>query len=498
MRRFTQLAGAAALLAACNGIVGIEDIYDGERPGAGGTGTDAEAGEGGTSAAGKSGSGGTGAAPEGGTTAVPEGGAGAGAGPAPLGGENTGGSPEPAGTTVRGHVIDFWGHKLPNIPVRIGDAVTSTDDEGAFEIENVPATYDVSFVTEFEFNTVPRTWAWYYHGLTRRDPTLQANEALGPTFGDLELTPQNATVGTDQTISVAVGSKDGNTDISGVTAATDEHTVVWEGPATSSATAHGLQWQRDATTKLPTDYIAYDFTPVTLTETATPKISLDFGPEAIVTGALQGTVTPVTGDDRYNEVFLHFTSGATLRLLSETPAPDEFSYLVPTIPSSTLTVLATEGSYEFDQFALARASGLAPNAKPELTLPRPVQLTSPGADTEDVPPKTTFTFQNTGNPGPYVAQIENVDAEGSFQTLFIVTAEKQFTIPEKMAGGFKLQADKYFEWRVATHGKLGSVDAMAGPDGFLQPFDLGNETPHGPRQADGEYSISKGRFFSTP
>lgn len=498
--RLSSLIWATTALVACNSIVGIDDLYEDGRPGTGGT--ESSAGDGGTTSAGASGSGDSGGMSEpteGGSGSEPLGGGGAGPGPEPIGGQNAGGAPEPGGSTVAGHVIDFWGHKLANVPVRIGDAVTSTDDDGAFVFEDVPATYDISFVAEYLISTVPRTWAWYYHGLTRRDPTLQANLGMVPSYGKLDLTPQNAVLGPNQTISVAVGGVDGNNDFPEVATTNSVKNLSWEGGSTTNATAHGLQWQRDAATKLPTSYVAYDSTPVGLSENATPKISLDFSPETIDSAVIEGTVTPVTDDARYNEVYLQFTSGTTLRLISEVQAPNTFSYLVPSLPGSTLTVLATEGDYEFGPYSIARASGLAPSANPSLVLPKAVELTGPGNDTQGVTTKTNFTFQSAAsNPGPFVVQIENADVNGPNATLFIVTAEKKFTIPEKIAADFALHADNYFEWRVATHGKLGSVDAMTGPEGFLQPFDLYNEVPHGPRQADGEYSLSTGRLFTTP
>ncbi|MDF3068985.1 MAG: hypothetical protein K0R38_4586, partial [Polyangiaceae bacterium] len=297
----------------------------------------------------------------------------------------------------------------------------------------------------------------------------------------------------------AVGGVDGNNDFPGLGATNAVKNLAWEGGTTTNATAHGLQWQRDAATRLPTSYIAYDSTPVGLSETATPKISLDFSADTIDSAVLQGTVIPVTSDARYNQVYLQFASGTTLQLVSQVQAPDTFSYLVPSLPGATLTVLATEGDYGFGPYSIARASGLSPSAKPKLTLPRAVELTGPGDDAQGVTTKTNFTFQSAAsNPGPFVVQITNEDQNGPMATLFIVTAEKKFNIPEKMAADFALHPDNYFEWRVATHGKLGTVDAMTGPDGFLQPFDLYNEVPHGPRQTDGEYSLSTKRAFTTP
>ena len=91
-------------------------------------------------------------------------------------------------------------------------------------------------------------------------------------------------------------------------------------------------------------------------------------------------------------------------------------------------------------------------------------------------------------------QFEDVDY---FKTLYVITASKQLTLPEVIGGGFALDPGHSFEWRVITHGKFASVDAMAGPSGFLQPYDFYNNVPYGPRQGDGEYTISDARGFQT-
>jgi hypothetical protein len=510
MRRTQLLSRAVWLLGAvaCNGIVGIEDLHDGPRPGAGGTegssaGTSSNGGK--PSSAGKNAGGSStneggtsGSSPvEGGSDTGPGGAGASGEGPGPVGGE--GGEPPVVGDpTVRGHVIDFWGHKVPNVPIKIGSALTSTDETGAFEIPNVAATYDASLVATYTFNTVDRVYAYVYQGLTRRDPTLQVIAALPPTFGKVQITQQNAVVGANQTISVAFGGPDGNTDLSGLNGTVKSSNVTWEGGETNQQTAHGLFFQEDPINGQPTSYLAYDSTNVSLSETITAKFTLDLANGAVDSSVMQGTVTPAAKVDRANHVYLHYSSGATQTLVDDYNAASTFSYLVPSIPGSTITAVATEGDNSGTTdgfFALARVGGLSPTSKPALKIPAPATLTSPAVAAENVTTKTGFAFQSpASNPGPFMIQIENTL---EWSTIYIITAAKQFTIPEQIAGDFALLADSEHAWRVATHGKLGSVDAMAGPNGFLQPFDNYNDVPYGPLQGDGEFTRSATRYFRT-
>lgn len=500
MRRLAPLAYAAALLAACNGIVGIDDLYEGERPGAGGTGSDAEAGEGGTSSAGTSGSGGAGAAPEGGTTAEPEGGAGAGAGPGPepVGGQNTGGAPDPAGGTVKGHVIDFWGHPLPNIPVQIGDTLVSTDKLGAFTVEDAPAVYDATLA--YTFTSEFQVAAWAYLGLTRRDPTLQIYVGSERRTGDLDidLLPK-PTLAAGQRIDVAIGGPDGAEVYDAVATGGTTEFPDWYGPAQTMQTGHGLLWQTDAN-KLPTKYVAYDTDSFQLTETATTTLTLDLSASTIQTGNIQGSVTPAGVGDRRNLVFLSFPSSARIELV-RLAGPNDFSYLAPSIAGSTLTVAASEG-FAYEGFAVAHVGGLAPGDKPSLVIPTPVTPQTPASGTKNVTSATKFTFAGQTS-GPYVAQFFSQDPDepnapaSRYQTVYIVTAQKQFTLPTILGGGFSLYANRRYLWTVATHGAYPSVDALAKEGGFLDSFSWDEETPRGPLRDSGEFTDSDVSEFTT-
>jgi hypothetical protein len=485
-------------------VLGIEDVHDGPRPGSAGSdssssGTNASAGKnnanGGSlttagSSADTSGSGGTnngGSSNTAGTAAV---GNDAGAGGAPVDGD----------PTVHGHVVDFWGHKLANVPVQIGDTLVATDEDGAFVIENVAATYEVSLAFELDTNANSRLFGWVFQGLTRRDPLLQVIRGLSLRDGNILLTPKNVTVGTNQAISVALGGADGNTNFSSVGSSGLDASAGWVGADTSQQTAHGVYYQYDATSKLPTSYFAYDSSLVALAESGKANISLDLTKGTLDAGNLQGTATSGGGMDRENHAFLRFTTGAALHLINDTSGPNTFSYLLPNIPTSTITIAASEGFDEvYGPFALVHADGLTATSKPALKIPTPCTLASPATDTTSVDATTKFSFNNpASNTGPFVVRFTNVDDNGPYQTLWVVTAQKQVSIPVVTGGGFKLRAGQKHSWNVATYGKFASVDAMTDPKGkgFLDSFGAESE-PVGPTTTGGEFTISSSRGFTT-
>lgn len=512
LRRQLRLSAALCLIGAgaCTSIVGIEDLHQEPRPGTPTEGGDGSGGSKTTEPNGGSATSPGGAPTDGGSPVAgsAQGGSSAlggapgdgGTDPGPLAGAGGDGTQPGGPGTVHGSVVDFWNHKLANIPVQIGDELTSTDDKGEFTIENVPETYDVSFVTTREFNTVTYSFAWVYQGLTRRDPTLSVVYAALPQFGDVELAAQASPVAANQTISVAIGGPDGNNDLHGLDGTAYDPTVSWEGPKLPQTSAHGLYWQYDPVTELPTSYLAYDTTLVALSSAQPAKISLDLAKATVDYSPLQGTVTPRTDQGRENHLFLHFTSGATMNIVEDTAGPNTFSYQAPSLPGSTLTLVAAEYAND-GSVAIVRADGLSPSSKPSVKIPTPVTITSPANGTVATAATKFACSKNAANGGPFVFEFENVDVNGPSQWLYVVTASNQITIPEVIGGGFSLQADNAFEWRVTTHGAFASTDAMAGPNGFIQPFETVfgdyNLSPYGPRQGDGAYTISAVRRVDT-
>lgn len=495
-----------ALAAACNGIVGIEDVYEGPRPGSGGTtpggGTQGEAGnpsnQGGVPSSADGGDGSV--APEGGSDPGSLGGA-AGDGSSPIAGDGSGGAaePEPETGRVAGHVIDFWRHPLPNISVQIGNTLVTTDKNGAFTVDDVPATYDVSMV--YTYTSEFQVSAWAYLGLTRRDPTLQMYVGSVRRNGDLDVTfVPKPTLGANQKIAVAIGGKDGAEIYDPVPASGTSEFPDWYGPATASQTGHGLLWQTTATAaKLPTSYIAYKSALLQLGETDTTTLTLDLSPTTISSANIVGKVTPAGNSTRHNSMFLRFTSNATIQLVKEASAPDNFSYLAPSIPNSTLMVAADEG-FAYEGYAVAYVDGLAPGAKPELTIPTPMTLAAPSG--ANVGTGTRFSFGGD-TAGPYVVNLYSQDPDdpnappSRYQSVYVVSAKKQFDLPTFLGGGFTLYPNRRYIWTVATHGAYASMDALANEDGFLDPFSWDEEAPRGPGRDKGEFTDSDLLEFRT-
>ena len=63
--------------------------------------------------------------------------------------------------------------------------------------------------------------------------------------------------------------------------------------------------------------------------------------------------------------------------------------------------------------------------------------------------------------------------------------------------GYTLRRGGSHYWRIERHGSASSVDALAGPQGYLDPFSVTDDFPYGPRTGDGTFSVSTGRSFTT-
>jgi hypothetical protein len=451
----------------------------------GGNGGRQTGGTGGSNQSGGTGGGGTG---DGGTGGGGTGGGGAGG----TGGAGaSGGSGGADATTVHGRVIDFWGHAVAGIPVDVDGTLTQTDQDGAFVVEDVSQKYDASLAILLS----TRNYGWVYKGLTRRDPTLQVYRGLEERWGYFTVTPQNGSFATDRTLTLAFGGPDGSGMHDGVAENGVSTSTPWFGPEQTTETAHGLLWQYDEDTELPTSYVAYKSQLVALAEGSPAEFNLDLTSESIAAGNVQGTVVPVTSESRQNSVFVRFNTGAAIEVARDRDGPDSFTYLVPTLPNGSITVSASEGSGFSGAFSLAHADGLAASSTVSLTLPAPPSLTLPGPGTTGVTSSTPFQFApGEGNGGAYLVVINSVDY---YTALFIVTDEERFTLPTVAQGAYVLMSDEVFEWWVETHGQQTTVDEMAGPDGFLDAFSWETDRPAGPRQGEGEFTMSAARSFTT-
>ncbi|MEO8899985.1 MAG: hypothetical protein ABI488_00345 [Polyangiaceae bacterium] len=467
----------------------------GANTGAGSNATGGDAGEGPNGGASAGGTSGAGGRSVGGTSGTSGAGA-SGGGSAGLAGAAGAGGGSGA---VHGHVIDFWGHQLSAVPVQIGASQVMTDAEGGFTIANVPAQYDVSLSVSFTDNGRVKTRGWVYQGLTLREPTLQVYEGLKQLTGSLTLQPNNpAALTSVRNLTVALGGPDiTRTTYDVSSAGTNGDSVAWEGPAATQITAHALIWE-DGSDGFPAKFIAYDSKPVGLssltTTAATASFSLVSGTPNIAVGTVTGTVAGTEFADRTNSVFLRFTSNAVMRLLSDTPTTAGFVYKVPSITNTTITVAAARGDLYNSQYALVHRDGLLPGAAGiNLTIPTPATALAviPAGDLNKASASTQFGFTAASGSVPFVAVFTGFDPSVSDDRLYVVGSKTPFTLP-KVNGLNALKAGEEYVFRVETHGTPASVDAMAGPSGFLDAFSADDyaASPAGPRTADGSYTIS--------
>lgn len=512
------VAGALALtlaLAACSNLLGIEDLHEEPAPGGGDSGSQSASGSGGLGAqggraatagtsgrgqAGNSTGGAAGGQATGGSAAGGSAAAGAAGELSDAGAFGGAGAPPVVGTTVHGHVIDFWGHQLSGVPVEIGGTLTTTDGTGAFTISGVAAQYDASLVVEFPDNYDGQIYGWVFQGLTRRDPTLQVYAGLVRQTADVSVTPAHAdvTLTDGRTQSVSFGGPDGDFDFTEVGAlGYSQASVTWRGPISTQEMVHGLIFAQDPTSHLPTGYFAYDVKPIALNAaaSATSPVTLDMSAKTIPSGNIIGSVTPAGIGARANQVFLRFTSNASIELVNDN-GPDTFTYNVPTISDSSVTFAASEGTAFYGAYAVAHQDALAPGAAGVMaTIPKPSShlALTPASAINKVDANTQFSFQADASAGSlFVVTFENADTSAlKMDGLFIVTTKNTFKLPKVTNDGFALLPSKSYLWRVETHGtSLADTDAAAGPTGFLDSFSNDQGSPKGPRRGSGSYTIS--------
>jgi len=504
LRRSLRYSSVAWLvgLGACTSVLGIEDLHEGPRPGAGG---DANTAGSSNPGAGKNGTGGSngnaGSSNPNGGSNNPNGGTvnpGAGAGNEPTGGTADGGAGgEPVEGPVHGTVIDFWGKGLSNITVKIGDQTVATDKDGKFTSEAVPAEYDASLTISRESGG--KIYAWVYQGLTRRDPTLQVYQAREDRYTQGYVYVSDATLGENDTIGGTIGTADGTTEKKNLSVASGGNYFApnWQGPATTNGTIHALQWTVNQSNELPSAYKTYFSALVALSEgTALADTTLKMkGP--VSSDTITGTVAPAGDGDRNNGVFLRFSSGGAIRLADHTPAANAFSYIVPQVANSSLSVTASEGDSS-DAFGFVHQDGLSPgDAAGTLTIPAPALPVSPATAADMVDQTTPFTFNGSADSkGAFVIHIEALQ---NYQSFYIVTTNKKFTLPT--SNGYSWVDGRVYYWRIETHGARATVDQMAGPTGFADPYYgptqfAGTGDPQGLNQDSGSFTLSAEAFFT--
>lgn len=489
MSRSRWVICAGGLAIGCRGILGIEDVSEGSRPGTGGvsgagTGDPAQVAAAGGSPVGAGGSSAGGAD----TASASLGGSAVGD-ITPTPGPD-GGAPEAADPiVVAGRVIDFFRRPVPNMPVTIAGTTAPTNARGEFSISGVEPPYTASLML-----TVTRTngfgrFGYVYEGLTRSDPTLQVYVALPQRSGSsLSYVFQSSfQAGEHAFIAFSTpdetfvdGNRTNSVQILGAPS--------WTGPPTITGNIHALLASGDP----PSSFVSHQALPLTATAGAAASAAFNLEPIDIATGNISGTASGGVTGSRSNYVALRFSDGTAMPILDEAASADAFAYVVPSLLGSSFVVAAADGDSR-SRYAVAHRENVAfGQSGIGLVVPNPVTLTSP-ANGAPVTPSTTYSWSGLGQ----TAQVFlwHLDFVATFDGMFVLTSRTEIELPE-FADGFTVPPGTDVNWQVETHGDVPNVDAFAGPNGYLDSFSLLTNFPEGPNRSDGYYTQSELRGFT--
>lgn len=400
-------------------------------------------------------------------------------------------SESPADDSVRGRVIDIHQRPVEFVTVTIGASSGMTDESGEFRLSGVASPYAVLLTLPTPSVTgVPQRWTWLFEGLTRRDPTLQVVRGRPDRSAPIDIRVAGvdfANQSPDEVIWSSFAGEDGDF-ADQLTSETTARNALWSGPTRTRMTGHALRLLRYEGTTATSEFLAYDSATVDLIDgQAAPAVSFDLTysagnlPIGTVSGTLGGAVIGEVGV----HVYLRFSGGATLELLSDYSGAANWNHFVPSVPETTLLVLAAQGGNGYQRVYREVSSG---TAGVTLDMPTATELLAPGDGASGIDGETQFEWM--GAPRVYVLEAYSDDGEDVFT---VITAQTQARLPVRPQTLLSLPANREFDWYVETHGAHRSVDEATGPTGFVDTF--ANFPPSGPRPGDGSFTRSAARKF---
>lgn len=241
-------------------------------------------------------------------------------------------------------------------------------------------------------------------------------------------------------------------------------TVSWFGPATTTGTIHALQWQRDAG-GLPIDYKGYG----TKTGVALSNGGAFPGQNVALTNVaeanLSGSVSVPTGYTLSQKVLsVSFSPNANVPVLTDSTATNNFSYVTPNIGGATMLLAATATKPAMAQVVISYKAGLAPSATGvSLNIPAAPELGLPANAATNITPSTDFSWSAFSG-GVYMVYF---NGPGSQPGYYVVTTATTTRIPDLSSLGLALPPATSYSWSVYAFAPFASVDAAAGPEGFL-------------------------------
>jgi hypothetical protein len=484
-----------SLVLACQGVLGIEDLKEGPRPIAAGGGSGGSVGESASAgSAGESG-GSAGSGGSGGSAGSTLGAAGSQVAPPealPDGGVPDGGVVG-NGIVVAGRVIDFFRRPVPSTPVTIGGTTVVTDAQGQFSISGVSPPYTAALVINMIRGGGQARYGYVYEGLTRADPTLQVYSALSERSStSLSVSFDNINFTDGPYAIVAFGSPDGRFVEEEATSNTEFlGSPSWTGPVSIGGNIHALSAFRDVSDEPPVTFEAHQVFPLTATDNQPASVEFDLTSTTLTVGAIAGSVSGGAFDTRSNYAGLRFGDGTALPIVNDTPDLEQFLYFVPQLEDSSFFVAASDGSSGFPPYGVTHKENIEfGESDIALALPRPVTLTSP-PDGGAVTPATPYVWSTLSQTAQTF--LWHLEFNTTYEGLFVLTSRTEIELPE--LEGITITPGVGVTWSVETHGDAPSVDALTGPDGYLDAYSLGTAFPIGPNRSDGYYTESERHGF---
>jgi hypothetical protein len=372
------------------------------------------------------------------------------------------------------------------VPVSIGEQTVESGEDGVFEISGVVAPYDVSLMLGMTRQNTPARYGYVYEGLSRADPTLQVYSALVQrASSSFDVSIENAAFDDEPSrrAVVAFSSPDGRFVDESLSSESTSFVggINWTGPTSIDGNVHALLIP-------PTAYEAQQAATLRVDDGELAAQSFDLEPGELPSDVIAGSISGGEVGARSNYVALRFDDGTALPLVDDTNSAETFAYLVPVLPEASLVVAAADGSSGFPPYTLGWQDGLAPDAADiALAIPNAVDLSGPLSGAS-VDAETRFAWSTAGQTArTFVWHLESTGP--FFEGMLVITQRTQIALPE-FPDGFSLLPGTPFVWSVETHGDAPDVDALAGPDGFLDPFSVGESFPVGPGRGGGYYTES--------
>lgn len=261
-------------------------------------------------------------------------------------------------------------------------------------------------------------------------------------------------------------------------------TVNWFGPTTTTGNIHALQWQFDGT-NLPTDYKGYgERLNVALSDGgafASQNVTMSGVSEATISGSV---TLPAGYNLASKRMAVGFADRSLIQVLSDYGSSTNFTYTTPNITGATIQMQITAQNAAGTLVFTSRP-GLAVNATGvSISLPAGSDLSLPPNAATNVNYSTTFSYT------PFSGGVHLVGfiGPGTNPDYLVVTSAASTTIPNLSSVGLGLPASTVYSWNVQGFAPFATVDAAAGPGGWLALF-LGT--------AEGSFTAASGRTFTT-